>query len=471
MLILLKMSGNNCFVSGFNCLSTNFVKLRNEFANLETDLINGEYCCNETDNETITGIGKVGEPYTLIKGTYAPGNLNGYPRDNIIAINPANPLSISNFNVEVPFSGSGAGVVLGKDHTYPLGSSIGGGILSGENNEIISGANYAVIAGGDSNTAGSSYDFIGGGLNNETNGSKNVICGGKENKSTSEYSFIGGGRNNSCSKQGAIIVGGSENINSGNDSFIGGGGDNEIKDSVVAGIVCGAENKVSVSDGPFIGTGYGNENKGEYAGIIGGTGNKILNGKHSFIGCGKANSITSEESAIIGTHCSITENNSVAMGTTGRVETKYSYVWGGGTGQTISWADNTWTARCPGGARFYTDFSNTTTGVEISAGGGSWGAISDRNMKCNIKVVDNKDILDKLSQLSVYDYNYKTQSPDIRHIGVMAQDWYKVYGLGEKDTILYPIDEAGVCISSIKELKRQIDELREEINNIKSVLI
>ena len=78
--------------------------------------------------------------------------------------------------------------------------------------------------------------------------------------------------------------------------------------------------------------------------------------------------------------------------------------------------------RSTGGTALYTN-ANSTSGVQLTAGNGSWNMLSDRNRKDNFRGVDGESLLLQLRAIPVSSWNYKSQDASIRHIGPMAQDW------------------------------------------------
>jgi hypothetical protein len=158
--------------------------------------------------------------------------------------------------------------------------------------------------------------------------------------------------------------------------------------------------------------------------------------------------------------------NSFAAGFRARANHDGAFVWGSSTSNsdsTASFGLNTFTVRCANGARFYTLQTGTTTGVQLAAGGGSWSSLSDKNRKENFQKVDTKKILDKVSQLEVSEWNYKSQASKIRHMGPMAQDFYRLFGLGESDTTITQIDPDGVMLAAIQELAKELDDSRTAV--------
>lgn len=51
----------------------------------------------------------------------------------------------------------------------------------------------------------------------------------------------------------------------------------------------------------------------------------------------------------------------------------------------------------------------------------------------------------------------------MRHLGPMAQDWAAASGLGDNDTNIAAVDANGVALVSIQALYQLVDELREQV--------
>jgi hypothetical protein len=98
-------------------------------------------------------------------------------------------------------------------------------------------------------------------------------------------------------------------------------------------------------------------------------------------------------------------------------------------------------------------------GTDIDTGG------SDRNAKENFAPVDEREILARLVALSIETWNYKGEDPSVRHIGPMAQDFSKAFGVGEDDKRIHMIDW------HIKILQEQVRELQAELAELKKELI
>ena len=72
-------------------------------------------------------------------------------------------------------------------------------------------------------------------------------------------------------------------------------------------------------------------------------------------------------------------------------------------------------------------------------------------------------------------WNYKAQSPGIRHLGPMAQDFFAAFGVGEDDKHIATVDADGVALAGVQALYRlslkkdaQIRALKQQTEELKS---
>lgn len=107
---------------------------------------------------------------------------------------------------------------------------------------------------------------------------------------------------------------------------------------------------------------------------------------------------------------------------------------------------------------------------------------SDKNLKKDIISVEPRDILKKVTELPIGEWSFIAGEENVRHIGPMAQDFQKQFGLGPSDKTINLMDSTGVALAAIqglteileereteiKELSEQMKELREEIRSLKS---
>ena len=112
-------------------------------------------------------------------------------------------------------------------------------------------------------------------------------------------------------------------------------------------------------------------------------------------------------------------------------------------------------------------FINTSTGGCLS-NAGNWVDFSDRNAKENFKAVDGQEVLSRLAQMPVTQWNYKVEGDGIQHIGPVAQDFYAIFGLGQDDRHIAPLDANGVALAAIQGLYQMLQEKDAEIRQLKA---
>jgi hypothetical protein len=165
----------------------------------------------------------------------------------------------------------------------------------------------------------------------------------------------------------------------------------------------------------------------------------------------------------LGTRVEVTAANAAAIGSYARADYSGALVFGdrSSTDPITATASNQFTARAAGGFRFRTN-ATTTTGCDLPSGSASFSCTSDRNTKRD--VVPATGVLARLSRLPVSTWSYKAEKRGVRHMGPMAQDFRRVFGLGTDAKTIGLLDEAGVSLAAVKELhaktrrqQRQLD--------------
>ncbi len=115
--------------------------------------------------------------------------------------------------------------------------------------------------------------------------------------------------------------------------------------------------------------------------------------------------------------------------------------------------------RAAGGVRLRTS-ANLSTGCDLPAGSGVFSCTSDRNLKEGFRVVDGEEVLAKIAQMPVEGWSYKDDPEKAQHIGPVAQDFRRAFGLGTNDTSIGLLDVDGVNMAAIKALEKRTQELR-----------
>ena len=350
-------------------------------------------------------------------------------------------------------------------------STIGGGVFNkagidstvsgGTSNEAVF---VATVGGGSFNKAIQTWSTVGGGNDNQASAPNSTVGGGAFNRASGFRSTVGGGSSNRAIDEYSTIGGGDFNQASGTYSTVGGGSDNQ-----------------ATEHSSTVGRGESNEASGEYATVPGGLSN-LAAGPNSTVGGGEGNVANQPHATIPG-------------GSSNRAAGAYSFA-AGNRARSIcdgcfTWADSQpfnfrtdvqdqFSARATGGFRLVSGIDGSgavTSGVELPAGSGSWGSLSDRNLKKDFRSVDSRQLLEVLSRLPLSTWSYQAQASEIRHIGPMAQDFYATFGVGEDERHISTVDADGVALAAIQglyqlvqEKNRQMEDLREQLEDVKAAL-
>lgn len=235
--------------------------------------------------------------------------------------------------------------------------------------------------------------------------------------------------------------------------------------------------------------GFGNSTSASYS-FAAGDGNQALN--QASVVLGRGNITRGIASVAIGYHAEANGNystafgfytqangvNSVSMGYQCKANHNGCFIYNDASNLApylLTIAANQFMARAAGGFIFYTN-STATSGVTLAAGSGSWASLSDSTKKENFELVNYSDILEKVKKIKIYTWNYKSQSPNIRHVGPTAQEFSRLFNLGENNTTINTVDIDGVNMAAIKALAEKsvlldekVKELDQALNKIKQL--
>jgi hypothetical protein len=142
-----------------------------------------------------------------------------------------------------------------------------------------------------------------------------------------------------------------------------------------------------------------------------------------------------------------------------------AFVWGDGSATSSNntfnaVTNNEFAARATGGFRFRTNLAGTT-GCNLPAGSGVFNCTSSRTTKENFSLVNGTNVLSKLRGMDVSTWNYIAEGRQVRHMGPMAEDFFSAFRLGTGNTSIGVQDLAGVSLAAIKELDREVNQLRQ----------
>jgi trimeric autotransporter adhesin len=276
-------------------------------------------------------------------------------------------------------------------------------------------------------------------------------------------------------------------------NVIGGSADNSVTSGVYGATIAGGNralpanpataNKVTDHQGT-VGGGANNQ-AGDGAGLLtdataatvgGGRGN-TANGTGATVGGGLGNFATGPDAMVPGGFSNTAQGlSSFAAGRDAKALHDGSFVWAdsttiGGFGVNFaSTAANQFSVRATGGARFVSGLDgsgNPNAGVQLAPGGGSWSSLSDRAAKRAIRPASGRKVLRKLASVPVSTWSYRAQDDSIRHIGPMAQDFYRVFGVGEDRRHIDSVDADGVALAAIKGLNRKVERLQRKVASLK----
>lgn len=102
---------------------------------------------------------------------------------------------------------------------------------------------------------------------------------------------------------------------------------------------------------------------------------------------------------------------------------------------------------------------------------------SSRRLKEDFQSINNREVLDRLHDLPITRWKYKTDSPQVAHLGPTAEDFREAFGLGTGDETIGTVDADGVALAAIqglydivKEKETEISALNERLARLEAAL-
>ncbi|HEY3913050.1 MAG TPA: tail fiber domain-containing protein [Verrucomicrobiae bacterium] len=367
-------------------------------------------------------------------------------------------------------------------------ATIGGG------EENISTNSGTIVGGGAYNSAGQEYDVVAGGYYNTANGPYATVGGGYGNTAVGPDTTAAGGYNNLASNYNATVGGGEGNYATLNNATVSGGFGNYATGD--AATVCGGAFNIASGYAATVGGGDGNTASGNYSFAAG------LNARAPYAGCFVwADSGSGSYSATVANQFDVRASGGIVLAgdvslsggasyhhlqLSGGNSTGYLYASYPALGDGVHFGYNYFYDANGGGhiintgggtSRISADYGEiilavgaanaapstvrvdaTTSGVSVY---GTFNNSSDRNAKQDFAPVSPSEILDKVAQLPVSEWSYKTDA-STRHIGPMGQDFYSSFNIGTDEKHIAPIDEGGVALAAIKGLNQKLENEAKE---------
>ena len=287
--------------------------------------------------------------------------------------------------------------------------TIGGGAdnLTGDATTPANSAEFATVGGGQGNQAIGVNATIAGGLSNQATEAQATVAGGFDNRATNLRAAVGGGISNRATGLRATVAGGQSNQATQTDATVGGGA-----------------NSFATGISATVPGGSGNEARGDY---------------------------------------------SLAAGRRAQAQASHmgAFVWADSNNFLFpSTAPNQFSVRSTGGARFVSGIDssgNPNAGVTLAPGAGSWSSLSAEASKTAIEPVSGRSVLRELAAVPISTWSYRSQDDSIRHIGPMAQDFYRAFGVGESRRRISSVDADGVALAAIQGLSRKVTRLQHQV--------
>jgi trimeric autotransporter adhesin len=144
--------------------------------------------------------------------------------------------------------------------------------------------------------------------------------------------------------------------------------------------------------------------------------------------------------------------NTTAIGYNARVTTSNTMVFGDANIE--RWAFGIKTTNASHAMEVGTN-SGDGNGAFLSQGG-TWNNTSSRIKKEDFSDVNGLELLQKIQLMPVQKWKYKGTNE--YHIGPVAEDFYKLFGLGTDDKGISTVDPAGIALAAIQEQQRTIEK-------------
>lgn len=114
--------------------------------------------------------------------------------------------------------------------------------------------------------------------------------------------------------------------------------------------------------------------------------------------------------------------------------------------------------------------SVATLDVQGHVRGTSFKSTSSRAMKTGFEALNPTEVLAKVTELPVTSWRYRTEAEEVRHFGPVAEDFQRLFGLGDGKTIS-TVDADGVALAAIQGLKRELERKDQQIADLNARLV
>ncbi|MBN1397178.1 MAG: tail fiber domain-containing protein [Bacteroidetes bacterium] len=130
--------------------------------------------------------------------------------------------------------------------------------------------------------------------------------------------------------------------------------------------------------------------------------------------------------------------------------------------------DNQLTMRFSGGYRLWSSYPDSVAGVYMRGGASGWSNYCDRNKKENFTEIDGEQLLQKIHNMPITEWNYKGNT-GVKYVGPMAQDFYAAFHLGGDDSLgISSIAIDGINMAGVQALENRTSTMKAEIELLKT---
>src|SRR3954471_20263168 len=135
-------------------------------------------------------------------------------------------------------------------------------------------------------------------------------------------------------------------------------------------------------------------------------------------------------------------------------------------------ADNEFRARYNGGIRLRvstaangnTPGAGGNVGCDLTVAVPSWTCASSRTLKENFVAVDGEDVLSRIRGIPITTWNMIGADHNVRHLGPVAEDFYRAFALGLGETTIGLGDIDGVNLAGVKALEARTADLQQQLD-------
>ncbi len=419
---------SNGWVQGGNAFGTTGILGTLDYNHLD-------FYTNNSPKMRLTNTGRLGIGITSpVEAVDIAGNMNLNDGTDNLATYKIDDLPVLSFGT-FPVYGGFYNIMVGDSAGYDFSGGAGQvyiGYMAGKNAEGQSNTSVGWESG--TNSSGSANVFVGGQSGISNDGGVNTFVG------YTAGAFFSGSYNSTLGYQAGYSPTGNYNTYLGCSSGAFTPGNSNVQIGFQSGMYSGGSNNVLIGQNAGFSNG-GNDNVfvGTYAGHTDST-TSIYGGSY--------NQIT-----LIGDSSDASPNgivNSTAIGHRAIVRGSNTMVFGDSA--TNNWYFNSGATPVTGAAFIVGSNYTNGNGAYLSTGG-TWTNASDRNKKENFQRLDGNEILKKISRLPLTRWNYKGQSE--QHIGPVAQDFYRIFQVGENDKTISTIDPSGIALIGVQELYKR----------------